>query len=235
MLRSELFIFDYGVVVFWNWSPEEEAYFRRLLAQFATHPFKVDDIEVEDFHFQYDLNGPIQPRIFNDMITLKSASPLIKLTISHACAQSVKLTLYENMMEETIEGTLPLPQMLSKYGEVKMSRNDVMRIIGKLFSLRMEVNLVSNVLDTPEIFWFEPELDGLYNAIRGYLEISQRAVVLNSRASVLSDMLSMLSEHMNSKEMTNITVIIILLILLACVIAVAEVYVKVLRVRAGME
>lgn len=41
-------------------------------------------------------------------------------------------------------------------------------------SMRINVNLVSNVLDTPEIFWSEPALEPLYRAIRGYLEISQR-------------------------------------------------------------
>ena len=71
---------------------------------------------------------------------------MIKLTISHGLAQSVKLASFENIMEETIEGTIPLPRMMAKYGEVKMQRTDVMKIIGKLYKLRMNVNLVSNVL-----------------------------------------------------------------------------------------
>jgi uncharacterized Rmd1/YagE family protein len=56
-----------------------------------------------------------------------------------------------------------------------------MKIIGSLFELRMDVNLVSNVLDTPELFWSEPELLVPYKAIRGYFEISQRASLLNKR------------------------------------------------------
>ena len=91
----------------------------------------------------------------------------------------------------------------------------------------MNVNLISNVLDTPELFWSEPELEGLYNAIRGYLEISQRAKLLNTRADVISDLLDMLTEHLNGSEMAWITVIIIILIIIACTIAVGEVYVKI--------
>jgi len=77
--------------------------------------------------------------------------------------------------------------------------------------------------DTPEIFWSEPSLQPLYNAIRGkwraliranlilsttklidgyahldYLEIPQRAAILNDRCTVISDLLSMLREHMNN-------------------------------------
>ncbi|KAJ3033888.1 hypothetical protein HK097_004698 [Rhizophlyctis rosea] len=236
MLRSEVFVFDYGVAVLWNFTKEEEKQFLTAIDRYtAGIKSAPGDVESEDFHFQYDLSGPYQPRIFNDMITLKSSSQMIKLTISHGLAQSVKLASFENIMEETIEGTIPLPRMMAKYGEVKMQRTDVMKIIGKLYKLRMNVNLVSNVLDTPELFWSEPQLEGLYNAIRGYLEINSRAKLLNTRADVISDLLDMLSEHMNSREMTYITWIIIILICIAVVVAIGEVWVKALRAGAGME
>ncbi|KAJ8324628.1 Sad1-interacting factor 3 [Batrachochytrium dendrobatidis] len=235
MNRSEVFIFDYGVVALWNFSKAEERQFLSIILKFGVGLLNSDDVEIEDFHFQYDLAGPHQPRIFNDMITLKSSSPLIKLTISHGLAQSVKLSLFENAMEETIDGATPLPRMMAKYGQVKMSRIEIMKIVGQLFRLKMNVNLVSNVLDTPEIFWAEPELEGLYNAIRGYLEISQRAKLLNSRADVLSDLLDMLSEHLNSNEMTFITWVVIVLIFFAVIIAIAEVVVKVYKMQAGIE
>ncbi len=164
-------------------------------------------MEVEDLNFQYDLSEPFQPRIFNDMITLKSGNPLIKLTISHALAQSVKLSFFENIMEKTIEGAAPLPKMMAKYGKVNMTRTQVMKIVGQLFQLRVDVNLISNVLDTPEIFWSEIELEPLYMALRRYLEISQRVHLLNGRARVVSDLLDMLSEHMNSTQMTCKTLI----------------------------
>ena len=124
---------------------------------------------------------------------------------------------------------------MEKYGNVRMTRNDIMKLVGHLFGLKMDVNLISNVLDTPEIFYSEPELKDLYNAIRVYMEISQRATVLNTRADIVSDLLEMLSDHLNSNEMTYITWIIILLICVAVVIAIGEVYVKYLRLLAGMD
>ena len=70
-------------------------------------------------------------------------------------------------MEEEVELSSSLPKMMARFGEVKLRRDDVIKVVGRLFRLRVEVNLISNVLDTPEIFWSEPELEGLYNAIRG--------------------------------------------------------------------
>ncbi|KAI9209937.1 uncharacterized protein BJ171DRAFT_418256 [Polychytrium aggregatum] len=235
MQRRELFLFDYGVAVLWNFTEKEEQEFLKVLAPFSTNFLKEDNQESEGLHFQYDLGGPSQPRIFNDMITLKTNSNMTKLTISHALAQSAKLAHFENMMEDTITGSIPLPRKMAKYGEVKMPRPEIMKIIGGLFNLRMNVNLVSNVLDTPELFWSEPELVGLYNAIRKYMEISQRANLLNTRVGVLSDLLDMLSEQMNTNERSYISWIVIVLICVAVVIAIGEVWVKVLRLGAGIE
>jgi uncharacterized Rmd1/YagE family protein len=67
------------------------------------------------------------------------------------------------------------------------------------------------------------------------MEISQRALVLNTRADVVSDLLEMLSDHLNSNEMHYITWIVIILICVAVIIAIGEVYVKYLRLLAGME
>jgi uncharacterized Rmd1/YagE family protein len=87
--------------------------------------------------------------------------------------------------------------------------------------------LISNVLDTPEIFWTERELEGIYKAIRSYLEIQQRADLLNSRADILSDLLSMLTDHQDSNAAHHITWIIIWLIVITALVAFTEVGIKV--------
>ena len=67
---SEVFVFEYGVVVLWGMTEEEEIYFlRHEISPFEVQPLVADDIQVEEFHFQVDPTR--QPRIFNDMVTLK--------------------------------------------------------------------------------------------------------------------------------------------------------------------
>lgn len=130
------------------------------------------------------------------------------------------------MIEHTIGDAIHFPKMMAEYGQVKIPRDEVMKVVGKLFQLRMDVNLVSNVLDAPEIFWSEIELEQFYSAIRGYMEITQRVVVLNSKTQVISDLVDMLSEHANSDQMDYMTWIIIALIGIAIVVAATEVWVK---------
>ncbi|KAI9488249.1 hypothetical protein BDB00DRAFT_772882 [Zychaea mexicana] len=203
---GEVFLFDYGVVVFWNFNRAQEILMLEDFAQFSLRPFRDnpdEDMQIEEMHFQYDVSQ-VKPRIFNDMITLKSSNHMIKLTLSHGLSQSATGRLVKNRVEIT-------------------------KVNGQLFSLRMNVNLVSNVLDTPEIFWSEPALQPMYNAIRDYLEVPQRAKILNDRLKVISDLLSMLRDHLTNFGVEYQTLIIIYLIIIAVIVACFEIAVKVLQ------
>lgn len=78
--------------------------------------------------------------------------------------------------------------MLASTGELKLRRRDALRLTGRLFQLRRDVNLVSNVLDVPELFWSEASLKDLYDAVREYMEIGPRVHVLNEKLTVANDL-----------------------------------------------
>ncbi|KAI8063800.1 hypothetical protein BC940DRAFT_306881 [Gongronella butleri] len=215
----EMFLFDYGVVVFWGMTEVEEQRVLQDLEPFEEEKLDADDVETEEFNYYYDES--YQPRIYNDIITLRHASNyLVKLTIAHAIAQSVKMTLFERLIDDTINETKYIPQVMAESGNIQMSRTAITKKIGQLFIMRINVNLVSNILDTPEIFWSEPALEPLYSAIRSYLEISQRVELLNQRVEVISDLLEMLKDHLNSSHGEHLEWIVIWLIAMEIVVAV---------------
>ncbi|KAF0387228.1 DUF155-domain-containing protein [Gigaspora margarita] len=194
----EIIFFDYGVVVIWGMDEVEEKSLLRELVSFEDEKLSEEDVETEEFHFHYDAS--YQPRIYNDVITLKHpGNYMVKVTISHAIAQSVKMTLFEGLIEETIEATKHIPIKMAETGKVSMSRTAITKKIGQLFIMRININLVSNILDTPEIFWSEPSYEPLYEAIRGYLEISQRVDLLNQRVAVISIIFLQMYLYINSK------------------------------------
>ena len=186
---SEVFFFEYGCVVFWNFNEVDEQRILSTIFPSSVEPLKPDDVETDDFSFQYDNSPPYQPRIFNDLITLKSTNPLNKLVLSHAISQSVKLNQFENLMEETIDATKGIPETMAQTGEVGLSREAVVMTMGRLFDLRMGVNLVSNVLDDPDFLWDKPELQPVYKAMRsgfGWLaSVPFRELTVNHRVHSL--------------------------------------------------
>lgn len=229
---AEMFVFSYGVVVFWNFTEAQE---KAILADITfaeteagaslvTRPLDQSDVETEEFHFEY--NGDVKrPRIFNDMITLLPRSDhMVKLTISHAIAQSTKLCFFEERMSETMLDAQHVPKQLALTGELNMTRTEIVKILGRLFKSRVDINLSSNILDVPNFFWdSEPTLHPLYVAIREYLEIDLRTKVLNERCRVFLDLAEILSDSVADSKMSAITWIIIILIIVSILVTVTEV------------
>lgn len=178
---AEMFIFSYGIVVFWNFTERQE---KDILADltFASHPQHTilsahakaaqayanmkhssdlptpipvpetvqvplavrpqpeSDFETEEFHFEYN-PAIARPRLYNDMITLRSGDHMIKLAMSHAIAQSTKLSFFEERMADTMVEAQYVPRTLALHGELGMKREEVVRILGRLFVSRVDVNL----------------------------------------------------------------------------------------------
>lgn len=79
----------------------------------------------------------------------------------------------------------------------------------------------------PEFFWdSEPTLHPLYAAVREYLEIKQRILVLNERCRVFLDLADILSDSIADSNMSRITWIIIILIVLSIFVTIAEVAIR---------
>ena len=69
--------------------------------------------------------------------------------------------------------------------------------IGELFILRINIHLNGSVLDTPELFWVEPHLEPVYQAVRSYLEMDQRVGLLTERLDVIADLLAVLKGELS--------------------------------------
>ncbi|CAI7565193.1 hypothetical protein N7533_005692 [Penicillium manginii] len=234
---AEMFVFSYGVVVFWNFTERQE---KDLLADLAfatssatgtpipltTMPLHEEDFETEEFHFEYSTEIS-RPRVYNDMITLRSGDHMIKLAISHGISQSTKLCFFEEVMARQMADAKDVPRRLAMTGQLGMKREEVFRILGRLFKSRVEVNLSSNMLDVPNFFWeSEPTLYPLYIAVREYLEIKPRIQVLNERCRVFLDLAEILSDSIADNRTSYQTWVVIVLIVISILVTLSEVFLR---------
>lgn len=195
----EVFLFDYGTVVIWGMSHAQELRFLSDISKFASSILSPDDTQVENFNFYYARE--YQARIYNDFISLRDPrNHMIKLAISHALAQSVKTSLFEDLVSETISDTAPLPAQIAQTGSVNLTRRQINMQIGELFILRINIHLQGSVLDSPELFWAEPQLEPVYQAVRSYLEMDQRVSLLNERLDVIADLLAVLKDQLTHRH-----------------------------------
>lgn len=196
---SEIFLFDYGTVVIWGMTPAQESRFLSDISKFASSILSPDDTQIENFNFYYARE--YQARIYNDFISLRDPrNHMIKLAISHALAQSVKTSLFEDLVSETITDTAPLPAQIAQTGSVNLTRRQINMQIGELFILRINIHLQGSVLDSPELFWAEPQLEPVYQAVRSYLEMDQRVSLLTERLDVIADLLAVLKDQLTHRH-----------------------------------
>ena len=211
--EGDVFLFPYGVMVFWGLELDSE---KRLMDEIG--PFCIEPLAqpVSDT-FQYALDSE-QNRIHDDFIYLKEDDVLNKLAISHGIAQSVKLGELEAYAETTIDETAHIPRNMAKTGSSQLSRRAIARMRGQLFLVESDIHLHYALLDTPEFFWEYPEVEELYLLSARYLEVQPRTEVLNRKLQIIHEMFDMLADEQKHKHSSLLEWIIIWLIAIEIVL-----------------
>ncbi|GAB4817742.1 hypothetical protein N2152v2_004788 [Parachlorella kessleri] len=214
---GDIMFFEYGVVVFWDPSnAQENSILQDTLKQFEQNALVASKVEEDTFQFRYLPYS--KPYIQNDVITMspniRDAS-LLKLSISFALSQSVKLSVLEERVLRMAALTKPLPLALAREGKVKVSDTDVAKLMGRVYIEQSQLNLLGSVLDTPDFFWEQniPDaMQAIYDRVWDYLEMENRVAVINARLDVLHEMLDMLRLQQNALHGDKMEIIIIALI-----------------------
>jgi uncharacterized Rmd1/YagE family protein len=108
---GDAFFFSYGCVVFWNIDREEERKVLGHLRDFASEDETAPGFEFDDFFFSYGDKF----KIVGDEFVLDNRNSFTKLAISHAIAQSTRLSLFEEEIGMLIQKTKHLPRVIPSY------------------------------------------------------------------------------------------------------------------------
>jgi uncharacterized Rmd1/YagE family protein len=111
---SEIFVFDFGVAVFWGVQRNEEKTLLEIFRSFAVkglvHPLEFTKVE-DDMAF---VTSPVAETITisNDVVTIPDGcSPKQRLAVSFAIAQSTMLAIFEARIERKIEEYKYIPEV----------------------------------------------------------------------------------------------------------------------------
>jgi uncharacterized Rmd1/YagE family protein len=212
--KKDVFYYPYGVVVFWGFLESEEHEFLGLLKRFEKESLL--KIELDEFEFSYGNKIKIE----EDEIILHKKDPLLKLAISYAIGQSIKLTVFEETIANTVELSSQVPKELARHGKISLSRKEISKKMGELFLERNYVNLHTEILDTPEFFWEHSELEPFYRKVTHYLDAGKRAELLNRRLKLMHELFEILGNELNHQKTSRLEMTIIILIVIEVVIAV---------------
>lgn len=217
----DVFFFPFGCVITWGAGETEEL---SIVNQTKKYAIGNLDNPISDFIFcNIDRNAT---KTFIDEekneIILNDDSVFVKLSISHALAQSVKLSVLEQSVTNLLNQTPPIQKELASTGTISLSKKQISKQIGILFNERYSVNLHSDILDTPEFFWRRPHYEPLYLMTAEFQDIQIRQNILNHRLNMIHELYEILSNELNYKHSTRLEWIIITLIGIEVILALSH-------------
>jgi len=227
LATGHLFVFESGAMVFWG-VPfyKRKEIFDKLLDSLRfslvtsmalsrnTSASKTPFFSLHDFDHEFDYyTGSSKTKVENDEIHLMDIDDKLELmAISYCLAQSVKLLLYEEEIDTLVNNTWQLPLELAQTGRIRMSRQDIKKRIGELLAARYRVNLLSDLLDAPDLFWQFPDLEVLRSQCFNTVDFHKRTRLLNNRMEIIKDALDILNTELTATSSHRVEQFIVLLI-----------------------
>lgn len=203
---GDVFIFPFGAFVCYGLDEMTEQKIKaELLKTTTTIPQAYDD---DLYLYEYGNQEAVE----DDHIILPNRGVLNKIACAHALVQSVKLGAFENTITSIVEQTKDIPIQLANKGKISLSRKETRKLMGRIFVERSSINLHLELLDSPNFFWDNADLEPIYEMMTQELDIEHRVSVLNQRLAVLQELLDMLTTELANQHSSFLEWIIIILI-----------------------
>lgn len=231
----ELFIFRDGAFVCWGTDPDDEAAIISLLSRYEEGRFSPP--ATEEFDFQESLRPST---VHGDIITIgvrdddhmkdvKEQHMQVvqdKLAFSYGLMRSVKLEVLEDQVDDAISRMRGIPSHMAVTGKLGLTQKEITQRMGQLLELRSYLNLHGSLLDTPDVYWDEPKLEGLFHKISANLEVNGRISKLNKKLDYCHELVEVLKSHASSQHSSRLELIIIALISTEILISLQHYYLQ---------
>ncbi|KAI8956510.1 sporulation protein RMD1 [Daldinia sp. FL1419] len=233
--NGDIFVFPSGTVV--AWSVPTDALMTlatKQLIQAAQLPH-LNRLEMEELEFVPDetrdtsyMRGEVVVlgTRAQELENRRLDTTLAKIAFSSGLARSPKLAVLENQAIDYFENSKNSLDFLEGGFEHKLPRSAVLKMTGKLLSLRSQLNHYSDITDQlPDMFWdSESNLENYYNQISTVLDIRQRIGILNKKIDYGFENVSVLREMVSEKYGHRLEWIIIFLITVEVLFELRRVY-----------
>ncbi|OWR54832.1 required for meiotic nuclear division protein 1 [Danaus plexippus plexippus] len=202
----EIIFFREGAVVFWNCTELEANNVLDFIRPFemGSYPNEVVNKEREVMKYEYQVNVKrcsLHESSNCFVLVPNSDNSLERYTFSHAMAQSARLGAWEARLEALAADVRALSMHMERDGAAHVDKKVVVRKLGELFSLRHQLCLESDLLDTHHT----QSHTSPYQDVHG--------LVLNERLSHCVELLELLSSWAADRHHVRLEWMVIALIL----------------------
>ncbi|CAJ0580944.1 unnamed protein product, partial [Mesorhabditis spiculigera] len=220
--EGEIFIFQEGVIVFWNIKIEERVRMLRWIEDYLNNSYGGSLSAQEQDSMPYGLFDEPRSKIKNDCFHLSSDkhidfskapdSILERFSFSHAFAASVKIGVWEEMLSGLAEAQATISSDL-KQGKIRLGRKEALVRAGEFAVLRHRVNIDCNLLNE-DFYWEREDLGAFYKMTYKHFMLDRRIDSLNRRLDYCEELVKMVDNALAHEQAARLEKIIILLIVI---------------------
>ncbi len=210
---ASIYVFKNGTLIAWNFTKKALKEWIELVQDYAHQWYAQRQFDGYHYIHPTEKTKMYPHAYFNvDCLELEEDDHDLRLGLSYGLSQSIKLKYYEEKMEALIERYSPLTHQLSVKGRIDLPRRQLQKIIGEIVSVKSEINLLGDFLYQPKFFWQHPNLESEYAMLARYLDIRERAEMLNRQINTLSEIFMLFNGYLEQRHASTLEIIIILLI-----------------------
>lgn len=215
---NDIFLFREGSIVFWGVSYQDQRRILYGLSSLKINPNAQELIQEEREHMQFSLSDTLdKSRLVRDTIQIavkqdEASMKLDQFAFSHAVALSVKLGIWETNLEEYIESVKWITENMKDGKDIKLSKDQVFRKTGEILCLKHSINLGSDLLDLPDVYWDRGAQEDIFSSLIAHLNIRKRTNVMNEKLNNCCELMTLLAGHMNDRHHIRLEWMIIALI-----------------------
>ncbi|CCG25704.1 hypothetical protein CORT_0C03290 [Candida orthopsilosis Co 90-125] len=230
-----LMVLSNGTFVGWDFT-EDEIISKLLPKLEGAVESKFDDFESEELDWIALTHLPKEPLnngnsyLHGEILVVQGNNPSKRLLDMAAFAiglsRSTRLSILETQLDEFLTLTRKNSEILSSGKRITSTEQELLRITGRLFLLRGKLNLYSELIETPDLYWSEPILEKIYNNVSKILDINSRISIMNRKLDYATEEQRAFLSVLNEKKSTRLEWIIILLIMVEVIFEIHHFYEK---------
>ncbi len=222
-------VFRYGVVVFVNVAPLEEATMLAQLQAFLGEPFAKPETEELEISIAADdaAATPVGEMVHSSALVVPDLTVERVQVIAEILARSVALARYEAAVKDSAAAVDSWAMALQKGIDAKSFQKQLLKNLGGTILIQSAMTSRVEIGDKPELLWERPDLERLYLRLEDEFELQERDKTLERKLALLSSTAEMLINLVDNKHAHRLEWYIILLIVAEMLITLATIIFKI--------
>jgi required for meiotic nuclear division protein 1 len=213
-------LFRFGVIVLFNVTAPAEQAFLAQLQPYVSEPFT--NPVVESLEIRVTANA--EERIEEGKLVLPSAEiPWLQI-VADILAKSVYLDNYEQSAAGAFDRIDPLAERMHSMGHLPKQAHKLICHIGEIMQIQHHMVARAQVGEKPDVLWYHPELERLWQRLENEYEIGERQIALERKLDLINSTAGTLLGLLQDRRTLRVEWYIVILIVIEIALTLYELF-----------